>query len=242
LFQGWLNDSGLPDAIQEQLVRLSYSRGTSMCFSDLQVFGGADGSTKQQILRTLARVPALTATLKIDERSDIGSLASYWGAGGREPEVRAMLEASAHAEGGARIPLTSLLPRFARIRLYTYPVAKRGPERPGPDCFWSALNFFNDDADEASFDKHSITERLENEYVAAAGPLQLGDLILLKDYRGMLLHACVFIADGMVFTKNGASYHQPWTLQELDDMVDGYLITQEPGQTIPFEVYHHKTT
>ena len=239
-FQGWLADSGLDEGVQDQVRKLSYARGDAMCFSDLHVFAQADEATKSRLMLTLSRVPSLVANLKVDAHSDVAALARYWGAGGREREVRGMLEASAHGEGGSRIQLASLLPRFARTRLYTYPQVKRSPERPGPDCFWSSLNFFNDNADEAAMDEEGIPDRLDREFSPADGPLQFGDMVVLKDYRGMYLHACVFIADGLVFTKNGASYHQPWTLQNLDDMLHGYLITQEPGRQISVEVYRPK--
>ena len=236
-FNGWLADSGLDESVQERVRKLAYARDGAMCFSDLHMFASSDAATRMRLLTALSRVPSLVANLKVDAHSDLDALARYWGVGGREREVRAMLEASAQVRGGSRIQLASLLPRFARTRLYTYPQAKRSPERPGPDCFWSSLNFFNDGADEAAADPEGISERLDRDYSPAKGPLQLGDVIVLKEYRGMYLHACVFVADGMVFTKNGASYRQPWTLQKLDDMAHGYLITQEPGRPVSFEVY-----
>ncbi len=236
-FDGWLADSGLDEGVQERVRKLAYARGDAMCLSDLHLFASSDVATRMKLLTALSRVPSLVANLKVDAHSDLDALARYWGIGGREQEVRAMLEASAQVHDGSRIQVASLLPRFARTRLYTYPEVKRGPERPGPDCFWSALNFFNDRADEAAFDLEGISERLDHEFVPATSPLQLGDVIVLKEYRGMLLHACVFVADGLVFTKNGASYRQPWTLQNLDDMAHGYLITQEPGRPVSFEVY-----
>ena len=239
-FHGWLADSGLAEHVQEQVRKLAYARGDAMCFSDLHVFASANEATRLQLLMTLSRVPSLVANLRVDAHSDLDALARYWGVGGREREVRAMLEASAHGEGGSRVQIASLLPRFARTRLYTYPQVKRSADRLGPDCFWSSLNFFNDAADEAAADPEGISERLDRDFNPAKGPMRLGDLIVLKEHRGMYMHACVFVADGMVFTKNGASYHQPWTLQNLDDMVHGYLITQEPGKKISFEVYRPK--
>lgn len=238
----WLHDGLLGDDVQERLRKLTYRRGDAVCFSDLHAFAGESPEQRHRIMLTLSRVPSITANLKVDAHSDIDALARYWGVGGREREVRALLEASAKVEGGSRIPLASLLPRFAKTRLYTYPQMKRSPERPGPDCFWSALNFFNDHADEAGFDTISISGQLERGYLPATGPLRLGDIIVLKEQRGMYLHACVYVADGLVFTKNGASYHQPWTLQHLDDMAHGYLITQEPGKKISFEVYRPKAS
>jgi hypothetical protein len=35
-------------------------------------------------------------------------------------------------------------------------------------------------------------------------------------------HACVYIADDVVFTKNGVNYHQPWVLMKLNDLLPRY--------------------
>ncbi len=238
---GWLLDSGLDSGIQDKLRQMAYPRGSSVCFSDLHAFAGEDEATKQRILLTLSRAPSLTAKLRIDERSDIDALVRYWGEGGREREVRALLEAGAHVEGGSRIPVANLLPSFARTRLYTYPQRKLGSQKFGPNCFWTALNFFNDQAEEAGVDSGTFAQRLASGFVAAEGPLRLGDVIAIRRQNGSYLHACVFIADGIVFTKNGAAYSEPWTLQGLDDDIERYLLAQRPGSRVSFEVHRRRS-
>jgi len=37
-----------------------------------------------------------------------------------------------------------------------------------------------------------------------------------------LIHSCNYIADGIVFTRNGGSLEQPWMLTKLDAVVDYY--------------------
>ena len=37
-----------------------------------------------------------------------------------------------------------------------------------------------------------------------------------------LIHMCVYLADDVVFTKNGGDYLQPWVLMKIPDLVKYY--------------------
>ena len=39
---------------------------------------------------------------------------------------------------------------------------------------------------------------------------------------GNAIHSCVYLADDLVFTKNGRSPTQPWVVMKLDDVVAYY--------------------
>jgi hypothetical protein len=52
-------------------------------------------------------------------------------------------------------------------------------------------------------------------------PYRFGDVLcFLEDGEG--LHTCVFIADDIVFTKNGESLMAPWVLMQLKDVESIY--------------------
>lgn len=52
----------------------------------------------------------------------------------------------------------------------------------------------------------------------------MGDII---GYRrkgvAAVVHVAVFIADGLVYTKNGATFSKPWHLSRLEDLDELYL-------------------
>jgi hypothetical protein len=52
------------------------------------------------------------------------------------------------------------------------------------------------------------------------GPSLFGDILVLTDPQtGKWLHACVYIADDIVYTKNGDDIIRPWILIKYGDLV-----------------------
>jgi hypothetical protein len=50
-------------------------------------------------------------------------------------------------------------------------------------------------------------------------PYRLGDVLFFTDTQtGNAYHSCAFIADDIVFTKNGRSPLQPWVLMKLEEI------------------------
>jgi hypothetical protein len=161
----------------------------------------------------------------------------YWGKGGREHRIRPMLESIARLPGGDSVAIPYLLPGVARLRLYTFPDTDRDPVEAREDCFFTALNFFNKTADEKFLDKNNNRQALQNDYVPVmTGGPTFGDIITLVDTQGNALHATVYIADDIVFTKNGVNRLQPWVLMRMDDML-AYFPSPDPVQ---FAIFRKK--
>ena len=76
------------------------------------------------------------------------------------------------------------------------------------DCFWSAFNFFNESPDNNA--KTALLAGIDRELNKLAAPTQLGDLLILATRDSVPVHAAVFIADDIYFTKNGNGPYQPW--------------------------------
>jgi hypothetical protein len=95
----------------------------------------------------------------------------------------------------------------------------------GGDCFWTALNFFNDPSEVQLSNITSSVEFLFRDYTSMRGAPRYGDVLLFLENEKPT-HACVYIADDVVFTKNGANYHQPWTLMRMRDMMPRYASEQ----------------
>ena len=58
-----------------------------------------------------------------------------------------------------------------------------------------------------------------------AAPSQYGDVLLLMNEKQEVKHSAVFIADDIVFTKNGNNYRQPWMLMRIPDLLATYPST-----------------
>ena len=206
-----LQDSGLAPQSVALLKRLLYPQGEDvLLFADFQpaLRSLPSDAERKRFMMVLLRKRAFLARLRIDPDTDVEKLSQYWGIGGRRKDLFPFLHALHRIEKGCTISLIYLLPDFARDRLYRHPVVVGRDKGEQPDCFWSAYNFFSDRTDNSAEDTHSITGLKEN-YDPISAPGQLGDLMILATHDGAPVHAAVFLADDIYFTKNGVSLIQP---------------------------------
>ena len=59
-----------------------------------------------------------------------------------------------------------------------------------------------------------------------AKPSEYGDRVFFIRDGGEAVHSAVYLADDIVFTKNGTGFEQPWTLMHLKDLLDIYGSTE----------------
>ena len=69
----------------------------------------------------------------------------------------------------------------------------------------------------------------------------MGDVMFLATPNDAVIHAAVYIADDIVFTKNGESYTQPWILMHMEDMMDTYAVKHPHSGPLKTLVYRRKT-
>ena len=55
-------------------------------------------------------------------------------------------------------------------------------------------------------------------YYLVQDDLQLGDIVILSDADGSPFHAAVYLADDLVFSKNGSHYLQPWSILRMSQL------------------------
>lgn len=225
-FEDWFKDSGLPSEALEFVRDLTYTNRTgALCLVDIALLQERlTPHEYSQLLQSLYSEPSVLLSLRVRPTSDLPSLAAYWGRGGREQEVLAILRSLSHVPGGGSISVSHLLPPFARTRLYTHHSDTNSPVNE-QDCYWTSANFFRRDPDPrlaAGVSPHDI---LISDYEESRERPRLGDVLLVME-RQKPVHACVYIADDVVFTKNGANYHQPWILMQLADMLARYSSDQ----------------
>jgi hypothetical protein len=222
-FRAALAAAGLPSGRIQQLEKLTYGRAGVTCFADLQLARNELSRAEyQSLVETLYQIPTYRLRLHIRPNSNVDELVDYWGRGGRSQRIHPLLKSLARVPEGASTSISLLLPDYARLHLYTYPESWSEPTAARQDCFYAALNFFRDVPDTNLLDKDYVARVLAAEYAEATSQPTYGDLVMIHDPSGNIIHACVFIVANFVFTKNGVSSSQPWVFMDLDDVMLAY--------------------
>jgi len=222
-------DENLDEHLLEIIDRLSYTRGKFQLFADLPYLMEFLTSSDQQraILRALTTTPSLVLQLRLSEDTNIDQLFNYWTANGLNTDARPLLESLTRENTIEVLDVANLLPPTPRRYLNTFPSAEDGLDGRYPDAFWSSINFFNFTPVDIYFNHSDSDTYLRKHFQQAPTPLRFGDLLLLvRGSDRKVLHACVYIADNIVYTKNGSDLFRPWVFMKLEDM----LAYHEPGQ------------
>lgn len=241
LVDEWFANSGVPESTVALVLRLSYKRGKTLLFSDPHLILPDIPSDidKVRLLKTLARQSTLMVQLHITKDTDIDSLVSYWAAqADRAKDIKPLLVSLARIPGGFDMDITHLFPRFARKRIYTYPRTDGDKGETTFDCHWNSMNFWNDPPDERFADGTFVIRTLESEYEPVLDSFRMGDVILFMKSNTQAIHSAVYIADNIVFTKNGPSPHSPWILMDMETLISHY----ETNLDVKIRGYRKKTS
>lgn len=207
------------------LKQLVYANDAAMQLSDYQALLGRIPTVERRVAvaRALSRQPAVFAGLVIKPDTDIDKIAAYWGniPNVRFTNIRPLLDALKALPEGGNLSLFYLLPKFARDRLYTFPLPPEAGE-PTMDCHWTTFNFSNDTPDNRLNDPAFAVQFIQKNYYQIAAPSICGDVLLLMNDRNEIKHSAVYLADDLVFTKNGNNYRQPWMIMHTPDLVATY--------------------
>jgi len=232
-FKEHLQAIGMEGFEISRLEQLTYTNATSVCLADLGIAKKLlRNSSFEEFLELIYSTPAYTVRLRVAPGSNIGALAAYWGRGGREKQITPLLRSLANVPGGATISILALLPEFARNRLYTFPSTWDDPTAVRQDCAFTAMNFFNHSPDTNCLDPDYVQRTLARDYLPVSNQPIFGDLVQLMDTQGRIFHMSVFLADDFVFTKNGVSYTEPWTIMRLQDMLTLYFANRAQGKVL----------
>jgi hypothetical protein len=224
----WFANCGLPESLVNLVKGLSYRRGHMLLFSDLDVVLPmlSNDVDRMHLVKTLARISTVLVKLRIQPESDLEAITQYWDKGGYDKDVRPFLASIPRQPGGFAVGITHLLPPFARQRLYTYPFPSSDPASLRQDCHWTSLNFFNREPDPKFQSLDEVKKELETNYFIVSGKPVFGDVLLLTRQDGTAIHSCVYVADDIVYTKNGPQAYIPWILMELPDVIAAYSETE----------------
>jgi hypothetical protein len=109
------------------------------------------------------------------------------------------------------------LPPFARDRLYTYQLPP-APGEPIMDCHWSTFNFCNVKPDNRFSSPAECGHYIDQNLYRIPQPGACGDVLLFLNDKGQIGHSAVYLADDLVFTKNGNNYTMPWIIMRIADL------------------------
>ena len=223
--EAWLGAGQISPHARQIVEPLIYRDGSYMLFSDIELVRAEIGSEDElrQVFKTLFRQPTVIARLSVNRAEDVDTIVEYWGRGGRRTELRPLIESVAGLGADRYIDVVQLLPPFAQSRLYRYPkLSAADIDRPAVvNCLWTSLNFFNSEPDDRFLDAAVALKTLKEDYFVVESDFELGDIVAFLDERGNIFHAAVYLADDLLFSKNGISAMAPWMLTSLDD-VKGY--------------------
>ena len=231
-FETRFDKSKIREATYSLLKRMLYTRGDALCFSDLQplLHQVPDENERLQLVKALSHQSALLGGIHVWPDTDIDKLVGYWGwpEGVRLINMRPLLESLKRRPTGGSASILYFLPPFARQRLYSYPLPSQLGD-PTMDCHWSTMNFFNETPDNRFSNPAYTVAYLKTNYYPIAKPTAYGDRIFLLNKNGDAIHSAVFLADDVVFTKNGNNFAQPWMLMRLKNLIAEYSTDAPPG-------------
>ncbi len=222
----WFRSSKLRPEIIGKIKQFSYERAGTMAFSDLPaIISYAQGEEEAwAIVKACTRTQALMVKLLIENPSDIETVLDYWttGLNLRRKDIEPMLESIVDV-GVERIDVVHLLPPLPRKLLMTYPDSGMTREGILPDCHWTSLNFFNYEPQPYLLDSRLATTAVLERFDPVDPPYRFGDILFFVDQRGDAFHSCVYIADDVVFTKNGRNLLSPWIFTKAEYVEKVYL-------------------
>jgi hypothetical protein len=229
----WLRGTNLPDAVVSLVKKVAYKDDDSLLFGDFAAvlgLAGSDGEARRWI-KAITRTRAVVAYLTVDETSDLPALRRYWSANYHRKDSLPLLNATAELEHGGRIDLVHLLPPLPRRLAYAYTTPELDRIGQTPNCHWTSLNFFNYTRQNVLIDLKLAASQVLEDYEKVDGPPTFGDVLFFVDDQGNAYHSCVYLADELVFSKNGGNMVMPWIITRLADIKQLYL-HGKPGAAI----------
>ena len=233
--EAWLGDSRIAPRTRQLVDPYIYRVGDFVYFADIDLvrLEISDPAELQRLAKRLMRESTMLVSLRLDDIAQLDAAVEYWGRGGRRTDIRPLLE-SIVTSGHRTIDISHLLPSLARERLYRYPrITLADLDKASlVNCFWTALNFFNAEPDDRYLDPKVAVEQLKRDYFIVHDQYQFGDIAAFIDPSGAIFHAAVYLADGLVFGKNGASSLSPWTIVPMDRLKWYYVEHADNWQVV----------
>jgi len=215
------SQSGLGAGTLIFLDSLLYKHGDALAFADLGLAAAmlTNQVESRSLVQTLGRKPVEFLKLFVPNGMDVGPLLGYWL---KEPDggrLETLLRAMARQPDGATVDVVHLLPIFARERLHTTPAVAEDPLAARRGGVWGAMNFFNAAPDDRFCDLGEAASALKEGYAPVVDDPAFGDVVLFRNAKGEWVHAGVYVADDVLFTRLGTGPDDAWTLLGFEDLM-----------------------
>lgn len=216
----WFSNSRLSPNVIAEIDRLSYPRGKVRAFSDVSTLLALMNQNSQEakLIQILYGHPSWVVSVAWPKDQPLADWLNYWTTNGHNQGHTPYLEAIRTDEDMA-VDLLHLLPPNPKKRLNTWPSLSAGLDGLFPNSFSSALRFFQSGAPDSSIPKARALQLLERDYTQIEPPYRFGDVLLLRrGAESLAVHACVYVAEDLVFTKVSREVMRPWVLMSLEDL------------------------
>jgi hypothetical protein len=217
----WFGDTQVRLELINLIEQFSYPWGNALAFSDVAfLIGQTQGESEaRRVMKALNRTPTLQLKIAIQPDSDPAKVSSQWatGLGDRGWRASTMISSWCHAKKSDLFDVTHLLPQIPRMLVYTFPSLSMGMGGELPDAQWTSQHFFRSEMGSARPWNGSPSSMMSLGFTPVHEPYQFGDVLMYwSQNQQEYVHSSVFVADGIVFTKNSPKLISPWVLQEGD--------------------------
>jgi len=242
---GWFSVNHVSPQAMEMFRNLSCQRGEYLMFSGVAAVLSRLQSydDKAHFTKALTQQRTLLLRLHLTPQTDVDALAKYWGIGCFHTDARTMLKSLAAIPQGTWMSIMMVLPDLPSAELYDYPSITDNPLN-GPavnrDCAWTSLNFFNEKPDPSFGTMDGVQKEISANYVPVTDSPRYGDLILFAKPDRYLVHAAIYIADDICFTKNGSTLMHPWMLSTIDEVTKHFAFEVDPNQKLTIRYFRKK--
>ena len=238
-------DNGVSSTTKALFEKLSCTYGNYLAHYGLSTILAEipDYQEKIRFVRAITSQPTFLVKLKVSPDSDIHALNKYWGKACWSTDVSALLESLTAIRGGAWIDIIELMPPLPTALLYTYPIPRHSTTNPMPrhDCHWTSFNFFRDVPDDQFGNDLYISQKLQSDYYPITADPRFGDIALfVVPGANDAIHSAVFLADDIVYTKNGALDLYPWMFSSISNLLEQYSFYAQPGQQLEVRYFRNK--
>ena len=233
-------DTGLSRDTIALVKKFSIEEGNYLVLSSLPSLLGQlpDYNEKVRLMKAITMQKTMLLRLRLTPGSDINAISRYWGRGCYATDVHTILDSISKIQGGGEwVNILMVLPPVPSGNLYDYPIIPEISPDGQPvirDCHWTSLNFFRDVPDPklGSSSSDNIRQEYEKNYYPITGDPIYGDLVLFETPDGSYIHSAVYLADNIVYTKNGIDNLMPWMLSTVNDLLEMYSFMVPPDQKL----------
>jgi len=237
--------SGVSQQTMEMFKRLCIERNGYLMFSGVAAMLAQIPTYDEKLsfAKALTRQRTMVLNLRVTPTSDVDGLTAYWGKGSWNTDLRTILESMTKIPNGTVMNILMVLPPLPTAEVYDYPRLVDNP-LDGPlvnrDCCWTSFNFFRETPDPNFGKMDYVLRELNTNYRLVSGDPKFGDVVMIARPDGFLVHAAIYLADDICFTKNGSTLVHPWMLSTLDDIEKQFEFQLDPGQTLTVKYFRKK--